>query len=114
MSDWIRAAVVEIARAAADAGAWAAGAHPSGLPIVEVEVAGDRVSFVFDYLLLFTAQSGSDWYEHHVFAGRGRIADGALTDVTTEERLSQNVSEHAVEWADPPYDRGAVVRSFAH
>ena len=68
----------------------------SATPIVEITLDGDRVRFVFDYLLCYSAQSGSDWYEHHVWTGTARIEGDALVDVTAAEKWQGNVTEHAM------------------
>ena len=68
---------------------------------------------LFDFMIHFPAQSGSDWYHHHVFAGSARAVDGALADVTASERLARDVTEHEYEWAEPRYDRRAVMRELA-
>jgi hypothetical protein len=100
---WLDRAVANIARETADkaAGWWSV----CGEPIVFTQAMGDRVAFVFDYMLLYGAQSGSDSYEHHVFSGTAMIDGEHLRDVQMTERLNYGLSEHAVEWATPRYDR---------
>lgn len=107
---WVLREVSKLARRAADSAA--SGATVSGEPIVEASVEGDRVTFVFDFMLLFSNQSGSDSYEHHVFTGTARIAGEQLHDVSTVERLNRPLSEHQVEWADTKYDRRAAIRAI--
>jgi hypothetical protein len=109
-TDWIVEAVRVIAQRVAEAEADRGGNRVSGKPIVEVSVAGDRVKFVYDYMIHFSTISGSDWYHHHVVTGEARIHGRELTEVDAVERLDANVTEHEMEWAEPPYDRRAAIQ----
>lgn len=108
----IRDAIEAIARQAAEAEATAGHFSVEGSPLVEMDIDGDRVTFVFDFMLLFSTISGSDWYRHHVVSGTARIDGGELADVTTVKRLEEHVTEHEAEWANPRYDRHAVLRNL--
>ncbi len=106
----IRDAIAAIARQAAETEAAAGHFSVEGAPLVDVDIDGDRVTFVFDFMLLFSTISGSDWYRHHVVSGTARIDGGDLADVTTVKRLKEHITEHEAEWAKPRYDRLAVMR----
>jgi hypothetical protein len=102
--------VKTIARRAAEA---ERGGSVQGEPDVEVRVDGERVTFVFDYVIWFDTQSGSTWNDHHVLSGRARLVEGELCDVTTKEELCRNVTEHEMDWAEPRYDPRATFREVA-
>lgn len=55
--------------------------------------------FIFDFVILHSAQSGSDWYDHHVFAGSATIRDDDVIDATLIRLREDNVTEFAMEWA---------------
>ena len=66
--------------------------------------------FVFEFMVLFRAQSGSDSYYHHVFVGNVAIVDGQVLMSSIEHRLDRYVGEWEVEWAPAAesYDATAV------
>lgn len=66
--------------------------------------------FVFDYVILHSAQSGSDWYFHHVFAGRATLLHDRVVESTLVRLREDNVTEFAMEWAPAGerYDRPRV------
>jgi len=61
-----------------------------------------RVHFVADHLNYCTAQSGSDWAEHHLFVGDVDLRDGTLAPVRVEPLGCTNITER--DW-DDGYDR---------
>jgi hypothetical protein len=69
--------------------------------------------FVFDFMIIHSVQSGSDWYTHFVYAGRARFRDDKLVDSKLERLREANVSEHSMEWAPAAerYDHDAVRRA---
>lgn len=84
-----------------------------GAPIVEHVREGDRLRFVFDAMVLFSAQSGSDWYLQHLFSGTATVGADRLIGVETVSRRVEQLTEHEVEWAEPPYDRRSALRAMA-
>lgn len=74
-------------------------------PEVRFVQEGDRVRFVFDFLLCYQAQSGSDWYEHHAWTGTARIDGDRLVDIDAKPAWMQHVTEHAMHYAEPTYSR---------
>ncbi len=68
------------------------------------------VWFVFDFLVLHGTQSGSDWYDHHVFAGSATLTDDAVIDATLVRLREAYVTEFSMEWASAGerYDRDRV------
>jgi hypothetical protein len=65
--------------------------------------AGDgrlTLHFVFDYMIWHAAQSGSDWFDHHVYVGRADFEGAALLGSSTERRETHNVSE----FDEPTYE----------
>ncbi len=90
-----------------------AGGSLVGEPIVKVNVDGERVKFVFDAMVLFSAQSGSDTYEHHVRGGTAKLTGGQLRDVAIAAQIVQSVTEHEYEWAKTGYDRRSPVEKLA-
>lgn len=66
--------------------------------------------FVFDFVILHWAQSGSDWYYHHVFAGSATIFEDKIIDATLVRLREDNVTEFEMEWApaDERYDSDRV------
>lgn len=92
-------------------------AHPhyeSGGPAPRVDVfaavrEGEcvRVDFVVDYFLYCQTISGSDWAEHHIYAGQAAYAAGrplTLDVVDRSVNLSELESEH--------YDRDRIVQDI--
>lgn len=57
-----------------------------------------RVHFVADHLNYCSAQSGSDWAEHHLFVGDVELRDGAVSPVRVEHLGSANITER--DWDD--------------
>jgi len=105
--------VVEQVKAIARRAAEPEGGSMQGEPHVEVRLDGDRVTFVFDFVIWHNTQSGSTWNYHYVVSGTARLVDRALAEVTTKEELCRHVTEHEMDWADPPYDTRAVFREIA-
>lgn len=68
------------------------------------------VWFIFDFVILHSAQSGSDWYYHHVFAGSATIRDDKVIDSTLVRLREDNVTEFEMEWASAGerYDHNRV------
>lgn len=66
--------------------------------------------FVLDFVILHSAQSGSDWYVHHVLAGHATLVDDQLVDSTLVRLREASVPEFVMEWApaDQRYDHDRV------
>jgi hypothetical protein len=65
--------------------------------------AGDgrlTLHFVFDFMIWHAAQSGSDWFDHHVYVGRADFEGTTLLRSSTERRETHNVSE----FDEPTYE----------
>ena len=97
-----------LATAQATADADRTGGSLHHVPAITVEIVDTRRDpataytvawFVFDFVVLHSAQSGSDWYHHHVLAGRATLVDDQLGDSTLVRLREANVTEFVMEWA---------------
>lgn len=66
--------------------------------------------FIFDFLVLRSAQSGSDMYFHYVLAGCATILDDRIVDSKLERLRNDYIPEHLIEQGPPGerYDRERV------
>jgi hypothetical protein len=114
---WIEARVESRALAVAETYARNESGRLSGSSHHIVRVSHDEALFVFDVMLWFPAQSGSDEYEHYIFCGRARLEVDRreLEDWRCELRQYLELSEHAVDWAEPDhrFDRRAELKRVA-
>ncbi len=85
--------------------------QPAAVEILDTvtdPVAGHTtVWFVFDFILYHGAQSGSDWYYHHVLAGSATILDERVVDSAIVQLCEHYITEFQMEWAPEleRYDR---------
>lgn len=80
-----------------------------GIDIVacDGEAARRTVHVMVDNMIWHMAMSGSDWFDHNIYAGSFVFAHGTLVGETIERRAKISVSEHD----EPAYDRAVATRA---